>query len=81
MILVNGRQIEFTQFPDGTTSFRFDPESENWFNESTAIVWKYDGDHECMLLWYLVHHTSNQYETRQRPWYQGGRMWSRLGTA
>lgn len=56
MILVNGRQIEFTQFPDGTTSFRFDPESENWFDESTAIVWKYDGDHECILMWHLVHH-------------------------
>lgn len=56
MILVNGRQIEFTQFPDGTTSFRFDPESENWFDESTAIVWKYDGDHECILMWHLIHH-------------------------
>lgn len=56
MILVNGRQIEFTQFPDGTTSFRFDPESENWFDESTAILWKYDSDHECILIWHLVHH-------------------------
>lgn len=56
MILVNGQKIEFTRFPDGTTSFRFDPESENWFDESTAIVWMYDGDHECILLWHLVHH-------------------------
>lgn len=56
MILVNGQKIEFTRFPDGTTSFRFDPESQNWFDESTAIVWMYDGDHECILLWHLVHH-------------------------
>lgn len=56
MILVNGTPINFTQFPDGTTSFRFDPNSENWYDMSTAIYWKYDGDHECILLWYLVNH-------------------------
>jgi len=56
MILVNGTPINFTQFPDGTTSFRFDPESENWFDMSTAITWLYDGDQECILMWYLVNH-------------------------
>ena len=56
MILVNGTPINFTQFPDGTTSFRFDPNSENWYDVGTAIYWKYDGDHECILLWYLVNH-------------------------
>ena len=56
MILVNGTPINFTQFPDGTTSFRFDPNSENWYDVGTAICWKYDGDHECILLWYLVNH-------------------------
>ena len=25
MILVNDKQVEFTKFPDGTTSFRFSP--------------------------------------------------------
>lgn len=56
MILVNGTPLNFTQFPDGTTSFRFDPNSENWYDTSTAIYWRYDGDHECILLWYLVNH-------------------------
>ncbi len=50
MIAVNGAPVDFTQFPDGTTSFRFDPDS------STTIYWGYDGDHECILLWYLVNH-------------------------
>lgn len=52
MILVNGEAINFTQFPDGTTSFRFDT---NMFS-SYSIEWRYDGDHECILLWYLVKH-------------------------
>lgn len=56
MILVNGTPVNFTQFPDGTTSFRFDPESENWFDMSTFVAWLYDGDHECILMWYLVNH-------------------------
>lgn len=25
MILVNDKQVEFTKFPDGTTSFRYNP--------------------------------------------------------
>lgn len=56
MVLINGREISFTQFPDGTTSFRYDPDTDVWYVEETAIVWKYDGDHECILMWYLVNH-------------------------
>jgi len=53
MISVNGNQIDFTQFPDGTTSFRLDVgEDWGWYN----IEWRYDGDNECILLWYLVNH-------------------------
>lgn len=52
MISVNGELINFTQFPDGTTSFRYAPGLKDMF----TIRWKYDGDHECILLWYLVHH-------------------------
>lgn len=52
MILVNGEQVNFTQFPDGTTSFRFNPLKYDWYD----IEWRYDGDHECILLWYLVNH-------------------------
>ena len=56
MILVNGEEIRFTRFPDGTTSFRYDPDSERWYLDDTVITWKYDGDHECILMWYLVNH-------------------------
>ena len=38
MIAVNGTPVDFTQFPDGTTSFRFDPDSEDWYNASTAMT-------------------------------------------
>lgn len=54
MILVNDKQVDFTKFPDGTTSFRYNP-----FGSMTRvfnITWKYDGDEECILLWYLVNH-------------------------
>jgi len=52
MILVNGKTINLTHFPDGTTSFRFDPSKFDYFE----ITWKYDSDQECILLWYLVKH-------------------------
>lgn len=52
MILVNNEQINFTQFPDGTTSFRFVPKASEWYD----VEWRYDGDHESILLWYLVKH-------------------------
>lgn len=51
MIEVNGRAINFTKFPDGTSSFRFDPGAIDNF-----VIWKYDGDQECILLYYLVKH-------------------------
>lgn len=53
MICVNGRKIEFSSFPDGTTSFRYDPTKET---EGFYVTWSYDGDHECILLLYLVRH-------------------------
>lgn len=52
MILVNNEPINFTQFPDGTTSFRPNVDAMYWFD----VEWRYDGDHECILLWYLVKH-------------------------
>lgn len=55
-ISVNGQQINFTSFPDKTTSFRYSPK-----NDSFSIDWLYDGDHECILLWYLVHHIRASY--------------------
>lgn len=58
MILVNGQALTFTQFPDNTSSFRFDVnksiEGMEW--ERYEIEWRYDNDAECILLWYLVNH-------------------------
>ena len=58
MILVNGKILEFTQFPDNTSSFRFDVDGSinrlDW--ERYEIEWRYDSDTECILLWYLVNH-------------------------
>lgn len=59
MIYVNGKKIEFTSFPDGTTSFRYDPQSDPTCFYGFQISWEYDGDHECILLWYLVNHIRN----------------------
>ena len=74
MISVNGEPIDFTQFPDGTTSFRYSPGLEKTF----TIRWKYDGDHECILLWYLVHHLrrcdSRAEITLQLPYIPNARM-------
>lgn len=59
MIYVNGNKIEFTSFPDGTTSFRYDPLKDPTCFDGFQITWEYDGDHECILLWYLVNHIRN----------------------
>lgn len=52
MILVNDKQVEFTKFPDGTTSFRFSPHlPTRMFAQPMeppifSITWKYDNDEE-----------------------------------
>lgn len=52
MIFVNGNEINFTSFPDGTTSFRFNAGKAMTYD----IKWLYDGDHECILIWHLTNH-------------------------
>jgi ribose-phosphate pyrophosphokinase len=52
MISVNGQPIEFSTFPDGTSSFRFEPQESSAF----IIQWLYDDDRECIHLWYLTKH-------------------------
>lgn len=58
MIFVNGKEITFTQFPDNTSSLRFNVnksvEDLEW--ERYEIEWRYDNDAECILLWHLVNH-------------------------
>lgn len=61
MISVNGRVIDLTKFPDGTMSFRCDiyDVSQAAKKQESEIVWKYEGEHECMALWYLSKHLKN----------------------
>ena len=56
MILFNGKAVNPTKFPDGTSSFRFDVYGLECPGIPTidTIEWKYDGDHECIIVWYLV---------------------------
>lgn len=60
MIFVNNNRVEFSNFPDGTSAFRFMPEAGcqlSGFGKPTySIRWLYDNDAECMQLWYLVNH-------------------------
>lgn len=60
MIFVDEKKIEFTNFPDGTSSFRFMPKMDFAFfsmgRTAYFIRWLYDNDAECMQLWYLVKH-------------------------
>ena len=51
MFTVNGEKLSPTSFPDKTCSLRLYARDDAY-----KIDWKYDGDHECMLLWNLVHH-------------------------
>lgn len=57
MISVNNQPIDFTFFPDGTTSFRYEPQEDCDF----VIEWRYDSDKECILLWYLTKHIRQCY--------------------
>ena len=63
MISVNGEEIVFTQFPDNTSSFRFDVKknTEGMERKEFEVVWNYDNDAECILLWYLVNHIRDRF--------------------
>lgn len=60
MIFVDDRRIDFTSFPDGTSSIRIAPKLDFTFfamgKSAYFIRWMYDNDAECMQLWYLVKH-------------------------
>lgn len=58
MISVNNQPIDFTSFPDGTTSFRYEPKEDG---SGFTIEWRYDNDKECILLWYLTKHIRQCY--------------------
>ena len=64
MIKVNGRIVNQTTFPDGTSSFRY-----SWLDvvhcRSVEITWCYEGEAECMRLWHLAKHLREQLPERQ----------------
>ena len=52
MIKLNGKEISFRHYPDGTPLFKFDPS-----NESVAYVeWLYHSNEEMVFLAFLVRH-------------------------
>lgn len=68
MIFVDGKKIEPTSFPDGTSSLRLpDAGVLSFFSiapfaSSCTIRWLYDSDAECMQLMYIVNHLRNSYK-------------------
>jgi len=56
MIEINKNKVELNRFPDGTLALRY-------YDNSPVqnIRWRYDGDEECMAIWYLVHHIRESY--------------------
>ena len=70
MIKVNNEILNLSQFPDHTSAFRFDASKaylQDPFNPRFEITWKYEGDHECILLWYLVNHVRSTVDTDFPP--------------
>lgn len=53
MILLNGKVVDFRQFPDGTAFVKAD---DFTYGPCPQITWRYDDDRECMQLYFLVNH-------------------------
>lgn len=57
MIFVNGQKLDVSRFPDKTLLLRFPVVSARIpYEAATNILWQYDSDEECMIVWNLVHH-------------------------
>ena len=52
MITVNGRLVDATVFPDGTSSLRFPYTGSSIYR----VLWRYDDEKEWVTLWNIVHH-------------------------
>jgi ribose-phosphate pyrophosphokinase len=62
MILFNNIEIPIHTFPDNTQRLNLDVlDAKHALNQ---ITWKYEGEFECMTLWYLVKHIKNYLPTR-----------------
>lgn len=60
MIKVNDIVVEPTTFPDGTYLINFRASAEK-FNYTIEIDWRYEGEHELSLLFFIAKHLRNQY--------------------
>lgn len=60
MIYVNGKAIDISKFPDGTSSFHLNP--LEWLTAAHEVTWRYEGDHECMAVWHIVNHLRNFFD-------------------
>ena len=55
MIKLNGEEIEFRHFPDGTPLFKLEPDG----NTIAFIEWKYHSNEEMIFLMFLTRHLQN----------------------
>lgn len=56
MIKVNGKTIEFGNFPDGSMLFKYSPFVNDLYPDIVSIRWHYENDREFLGLIYLVKH-------------------------
>ncbi len=56
MIIINGKTIEFGNFPDGSMLFKYSPFTDDRYPEIVSIRWHYENDREFLGLIYLVKH-------------------------
>lgn len=54
MIKVNEEVVEITRFPDGTPSFKFDPDFSKL--SYSVIEWNYENNEEMMIVFFLAKH-------------------------
>ena len=62
MILFNNIEIPVHNFPDNTQRLNLDVLGAKY--ALNQITWKYEGEFECMTIWYLVKHIKNCLPTR-----------------
>ena len=62
MILFNNIEIPIHTFPDNTQRLNLDVLGAKY--ALNQITWKYEGEFECMTIWYLVKHIKNCLPTR-----------------
>lgn len=62
MIIFNNQEIKIERFPDDTQKLNLDVLGAKY--ALNQVVWKYEGEFECMTIWYLVKHIKNCLPTR-----------------